>query len=269
MICKQRQNMYCKDKNGNLTQNTYDGVYFIHNPMAQSNGYINFGELGVAGYQKFLEGNLGLSLGNSTVQAKELMQEYGKKNLFIGAHSRGTLTAKNAMDALNTKENREKGVLSDTTMKFVGAAANLENSDKTFNQLQGNEVGKDGKRTEKNAETAILFDSQAGDFVNGFPVGFNPATREYGEIERKPVLNDDGSFKIGEDGKVVTEKRGWWEVPLNIIGAFGAQSSAHNCLGQANPNCVSTGYRKDQVMHPEKTAYEMAHPEYKGKGESK
>lgn len=82
-----------------MDQRIYKDVYFVHNPKAKG-----FAELLVAVYQKTLEGNIG-GLGNSTLQAADLMKRHGKDDLFIGSHSRGTLTVTNALSALNTKEN--------------------------------------------------------------------------------------------------------------------------------------------------------------------
>ena len=39
------------------------------------------------------------------------------------SHSRGTLTLSNALKALNTEDNRDKKLLSGTTIKMVGPAA--------------------------------------------------------------------------------------------------------------------------------------------------
>lgn len=247
-------------EDGQLSGDTYKGVYFIHNP---NSGTLT--ELFIAGYQKFLEGNLGFDLTNSTVQARDLMEQYGQDNLFIGAHSRGTLTAKNAMDALNTKENRNKKVLSGTTVKFVGAAANATRADKTLNQLQG--YG--NKRTAETADKSILIETQAGDLVSGFPVGLNPRTYPFSQIKYIPVLDDDGKPKKDENGQIVVARQRYLlELPLNTF-AIGSEVSAHNCYGKGNADCVAAGYRQDKTMRPEMTIYERNHPELFNKGEKK
>lgn len=92
----------------------------------------------VAGYQKGLEGNLGMGLGNSTQQAVEIMEQYGQDDLYIGAHSRGTLTIHNALRELNkNEENQTNAILSGTEMKMVGTATNLDKADSKLSQLQG------------------------------------------------------------------------------------------------------------------------------------
>lgn len=83
-----------------------------------------------------LEGTLG-GLGNSTIQAKNLMQQHGKTGLYIGSHSRGTLTIANALRELDTQANQDQAILSNTNMKMVGAAANVAKADNRLNRLQG------------------------------------------------------------------------------------------------------------------------------------
>jgi len=85
-----------KDKDGNLNQKVHQNIYFVHNPTADS----TLGELFVAGYQKMFESGAGgfFGLGNSTIQARDLMKQYGKDDLYLGLHSRGTFTGHNAMN---------------------------------------------------------------------------------------------------------------------------------------------------------------------------
>ena len=45
------------------------------------------------------------------------------------SHSRGTLTLSNALKALNTEDNRDKKLLSGTTIKMVGPAADVTRAD--------------------------------------------------------------------------------------------------------------------------------------------
>ena len=67
---------------------------------------------GGAGYEKMFEGSFGNLLGmdNSSLQAMNMMKQYGKDDLYLGSHSRGTLTVSNALKALNTEDNREKKI---------------------------------------------------------------------------------------------------------------------------------------------------------------
>lgn len=212
---------------GEIDQRIYKDVYFVRNPEAKG-----FAELLVAVYQKTLEGNIG-GLGNSTLQAVDLMERYGKDDLFIGSHSRGTLTMTNALSALNTKENRDKKLLSGTDMKMVGPAADIENADNKLNQLQG--LGE--KRT--SSERSIRVENHEADLVgNWWIVGNNP---------------DSGlDTNVHNKGRVRT-----------ILDIFSDTStSSHNCYGLGQPQCITDGYRDkgDQLMHPEKTVYELINP---------
>ncbi|SUB33143.1 Uncharacterised protein [[Pasteurella] mairii] len=142
------QNYVSDAENNRLYQNTY----FVHFPKANN----TVSELLVAGYQKYLEGHSGLfGLTNSSIQARGLMEQYGQSGLFIGAHSRGTLTVSNALAALSSDIN-----LQGTTMKMLGPAANVENTDRIFNKLSGHH---------------IFVDNDGNDIV-GTLVGFNPST---------------------------------------------------------------------------------------------
>ena len=66
---------------GEIDQRIYKDVYFVHNPEAKG-----FAELLVAVYQKTLEGNIG-GLGNSTLQAVDVMELGGKDDLFMASRS--------------------------------------------------------------------------------------------------------------------------------------------------------------------------------------
>jgi len=122
------------DKTGNIDQKVYKDVYFVHHPEAKN----GLSELLVAGYEKMFETSFGNLLGmdNSTLQAMNIMKQYGKDDLYVGAHSRGTLTVSNALKALNTEDNREKKLLSNTSVKMVGPAADITRADGYLSQLQ-------------------------------------------------------------------------------------------------------------------------------------
>ncbi|WP_245942683.1 hypothetical protein [Phocoenobacter uteri] len=156
------------------------------------------------------------------------MKQYGQKDLFIGSHSRGTMTVGNALRELNTEENREKALLSKTDIKMVGPAENVSQVDKILNQLQG--LG--DERTNK--EHSIRIESHEGDMVGGFPIGNNPSTTNTN-----------------------THKKGNISMILDI---FGDKSSSHNCYGLGQTQCIKDGYRKDKkdlYMHPENTIFEL------------
>ncbi|OOF78824.1 hypothetical protein [Rodentibacter caecimuris] len=173
----------------------------------------------VAFYQKNMEGSI-RGLGNSTIQAKNLMNQYGKDNLYIGAHSRGTLTVDNALNAFDTPNN--VGLLSGTTIKMVGPAANVENADERLARLQGFTNGR------TSAEGSIIMENNRYDGV-GRIVGGNSYT------------NEDTKFNL--------LKMGW-----DIL--FG-DTSPHNCSGIGNAQCIQDGYRKDQQMNLERRVYDL------------
>ncbi len=165
---------------------------------------------------------------NSSLQARDVMKQYGKDNLFIGAHSRGTLTVSNALNSLNTAENRNNKLLSDTAVKMVGPATNVAHAD---NVLSGLQTGK--ART--NGEGSIRIENHEQDPVGSLPVilGGNPST-----------MNDN------------TQDRGFIR---RIVDMFGDNSSMHNCYGLGQDQCITDGYRKegDLMMNKEQTIYDL------------
>ncbi|WP_231882691.1 hemagglutinin repeat-containing protein [Bibersteinia trehalosi] len=223
------QNYMAKEsESGKIDSRIYKDVYFVHHPEAKN----PISELLVAGYEKMFEGSFGNLLGmdNSSLQAKDIMTKYGKDNLFIGSHSRGTLTVANALSALNTKENREAKLLSDTKVKMVGPAANVTNSDNTLSQLQTG-----SSRNEENKNGSIRIENHKLDPVGSLPIvlGGNLAT-----------MNDN------------VHDRG---VVRRILDMFGPDSSMHNCYGLGQEQCVMDGYRKenDLIMNKEQTIYDL------------
>ena len=206
-------------ENGKVDQQIYKNMYFVHHPKAD-----NFvSELLIAGYQKWFK-----SGDNSVKQAEAIMKEYGSKGLFIGAHSRGTLTISNALQRLDSKSNAMSSILSDTKMKMVGPAADVTRADNILNRLQG--LGE----TRQSNKGSILVENHKSDLVGRSPVvGNNPYTTETN-----------------------THNKGWIQTIADI---FGGDSSSHNCYGLGQQQCVTDGYRKegDLVMHPEKTIFEL------------
>ncbi|OOS02142.1 hypothetical protein B0186_00590 [Canicola haemoglobinophilus] len=213
-------------KSGKIDTRIYKDVYFVHHPEA--NNFVS--ELLVAGYEKMFEGSFGNILGmdNSSLQAKDIMTRYGKDNLFIGSHSRGTLTITNALNALDTQENRDAKLLSGTKIKMVGPAANVTHADKVLSKLQ---TGKE----RSSSEGSIRIENHEQDPVGSIPLilGGNPAT-----------MNDN------------TKNRQWGE---RIADMFGNDSSMHNCYGLGQKQCVKDGYRKEEdlLMNKEQTIYDL------------
>ncbi len=224
------QNYVAKEsESGKINTRIHKDIYFVHHPEAKN----KFSELLVAGYEKIFETSFGNLLGmdNSSLQAKQIMTKYGKDNLFIGSHSRGTLTVANAINSLNTQENREAKLLSGTKVKMVGPAANVTNTDNSLSQLQTGSL-----RNEANKEGAIRIENHQLDPVGSLPflLGGNPST-----------INDN------------YQNRG---IIKRTIDMFGDDSSVHNCHGLGQKQCVTDGYRKDEkdlIMNKERTIYDL------------
>ena len=214
------------DKTGNIDQKVYKDVYFVHHPEAKN----GLSELLVAGYEKMFETSFGNLLGmdNSTLQAMNIMKQYGKDDLYVGAHSRGTLTVSNALKALNTEDNREKKLLSNTSVKMVGPAADITRADGYLSQLQ---TGKE--RT--TSDGSIRIENHASDPVGSMPIllGGNPATTSENNLNK-----------------------GWI---ARISDIFGDNSSVHNCHGLGQRQCITDGYRTegDLKMGNERTIFEL------------
>ena len=220
------------DKTGNINQKVYKDVYFVHHPKAKN----GLSELLVAGYEKMFEGSFGNVLGmdNSSLQAMNMMKQYGKDDLYLGSHSRGTLTVSNALKALNTEDNREKKLLSNTTVKMVGPAADVTRADGYLSQLQ---TGKE--RT--TSDGSIRIENHASDPVGSMPIllGGNPATTSENNLNKGLVER--------------------------ISDIFGDNSSVHNCHGLGQRQCITDGYRTegDLKMGNEETIFNLN----KSKGE--
>ncbi len=215
------------DKTGNIDQKIYKDVYFVHHPEAKN----GLSELLVAGYEKMFETSFGNLLGmdNSSLQAMNIMKQYGKDDLYLGSHSRGTLTLSNALKALNTEDNRAKKLLSGTTIKMVGPAADVTRADGYLSQLQ---TGKE--RT--TSDGSIRIENHASDPVGSMPIllGGNPATTTEN--------NNNNS---------------WLKLKVDMFR--NEVSSVHNCHGLGQPQCVDDGYRKktDLKMGNETTIFEL------------
>ena len=221
------------DKTGNINQKVYKDVYFVHHPKAKN----GLSELLVAGYEKMFEGSFGNVLGmdNSSLQAMNMMKQYGKDDLYLGSHSRGTLTLSNALKALNTEDNQAKKLLSGTTIKMVGPAADVTRADGYLSQLQ---TGKE--RT--TSDGSIRIENHASDPVGSMPIllGGNPATTSENNLNKS-----------------------WLQRIADIFSH--ERSSVHNCHGLGQQQCVIDGYRTkvDLKMGNEQTIFNLN----KSKGE--
>ena len=215
------------DKTGNIDQKVYKDVYFVHHPEAKN----GLSELLVAGYEKMFETSFGNLLGmdNSSLQAMNIMKQYGKDDLYLGSHSRGTLTLSNALKALNTEDNRAKKLLSGTTIKMVGPAADVTRADGYLSQLQ---TGKE--RTA--SDGSIRIENHASDPVGSMPIllGGNPATTSENNLNKS-----------------------WLQRTADMFSD--ERLSVHNCHGLGQQQCVIDGYRTkgDLKMGNERTIFEL------------
>ena len=215
------------DKTGNIDQKIYKDVYFVHHPEAKN----GLSELLVAGYEKMFETSFGNLLGmdNSSLQAMNIMKQYGKDDLYLGSHSRGTLTLSNALKALNTEDNRDKKLLSGTTIKMVGPAADVTRADGYLSQLQ---TGKE--RT--TSDGSIRIENHASDPVGSMPIllGGNPATTSENNLNKS-----------------------WLQRTADMFSD--ERLSVHNCHGLGQRQCINDGYRTggDLKMGNERTIFEL------------
>ena len=215
------------DKTGNIDQKVYKDVYFVHHPEAKN----GLSELLVAGYEKMFETSFGNLLGmdNSSLQAMNIMKQYGKDDLYLGSHSRGTLTLSNALKALNTEDNRAKKLLSGTTIKMVGPAADVTRADGYLSQLQ---TGKE--RT--TSDGSIRIENHASDPVGSMPIllGGNPATTSENNLNKS-----------------------WLQRTADMFSD--ERLSVHNCHGLGQRQCINDGYRTggDLKMGNERTIFEL------------
>ena len=215
------------DKTGNINQKVYKDVYFVHHPEAKN----GLSELLVAGYEKMFEGSFGNVLGmdNSSLQAMNMMKQYGKDDLYLGSHSRGTLTLSNALKALNTEDNQAKKLLSGTTIKMVGPAADVTRADGYLSQLQ---TGKE--RT--TSDGSIRIENHASDPVGSMPIllGGNPATTSENNLNKS-----------------------WLQRTADMFSD--ERLSVHNCHGLGQRQCINDGYRTggDLKMGNERTIFEL------------
>lgn len=187
-------------------ERVYKNVHFLSNP--QTGNFLS--ELMVAGYHKFLEGNVA-GLSNSALGLEKLVNRYARENqagLYLGSHSRGTMVVYNLMRKL--EHENKAGEYPNLDVDMLGAAANLQKSDRRLSHLQGLE------RNESNKNRSIGTEIAARDIV-GTWVGRNRSTIDTN-----------------------TQNRGWIRT---IVDIFVGKSSSHNCTGVGTEQCVDDGYR--------------------------
>jgi filamentous hemagglutinin len=172
--------------------------YLIYFPEANN----AISELLIAGYQKFLEGDV-LGLSNAVEENNRLLQQYGELGLHIDGYSRGAMTTGNTLESTQN-QSATPGMLSNTTINFYGPAYNAEQADNILGALQNRDAITDpGRRN----EMILQMQNHQADPI-GRLVGGNPGTG--GSIP-------EGSNTIKE-----------------AINAVGGENTVHNCYGMSD-----------------------------------
>ncbi|MGY0400027.1 MAG: hemagglutinin repeat-containing protein, partial [Ostreibacterium sp.] len=177
--------------------------YFIYFPEADN----AVSESLVAGYQKVLENSF-FGLSKSTKKLGSLIKQYGGKDtvgIEVTSHSRGTLTAANALSVLK-KAPHSAGHYPNIGINMVGPAANVKNTDSTLASLQG----RDGVSEQQKSKMSIHYQTHKDDFV-GTIIGGNKPTG-------------------GRTPKKSNMLKQW----LHILGG---EFTVHNCYGQGEDGC--------------------------------
>ena len=139
--------------------------YMVYFPEANN----ALSELLVAGYQKFLEGDM-LGLSNSAVQVKDAMALYGQSGLHMDGHSRGSMTIGNALESIADAADK-RGALSGTTVNFFGPAYNAADADILLSGLQNRTAFPE----ENQVGMVLKYQTHVADPV-GRLIGGNPPT---------------------------------------------------------------------------------------------
>lgn len=161
-------------------------------------------ELLIAGYQKYLEGDLA-GLTNATQETKNAMQLYGETGLHIDGHSRGAMTTGNALESMQNLPDA-RGSLDRTTINFYGPAYNALQADNILGNLQNRDSVID--INQKN-DKVLQFQNHKADPV-GTLIGNNPATG--GTLP-------DGSNTLKEEARAATGQ------PITTHNCYGSDSS--------------------------------------------
>lgn len=186
-------------------------VYVIYSP--ETNNKIS--EMMVAGYQRFMEGDL-LGLSNATLTNINLMQQYGDSAHFDN-HSRGSLTYGNAIESM-AKNLSNYGTLSGTTATFYGAPYDVVKADANLAKLQGREnMTPEQRRVAEMLYAAHFLDPVAA--MSGNPPTGGTAT--------------EGKSELTETLKVM-----------------GGERTAHNCYGAGGERCLGLWNNDLSILKP-------------------
>ncbi|AMP13302.1 hemagglutinin repeat-containing protein [Collimonas pratensis] len=189
--------------------------YLIHFDIANN----ALSELMIAGYQKYLEGDV-MGLTNATQETKSVMQQYGENGLILDGHSRGAMTVGNAMESMQNQPGAQ-GSLSDTLVHFYGPAYNAVKADNILGNLQNRDAISDS--TQKN-NMVLTYENNIADPV-GRLIGGNPATG--GTIP-------DGSSILFQA----------------LRAATGQPVTSHNCYGASGSESCGKFWQDSPTMTP-------------------
>jgi filamentous hemagglutinin len=189
--------------------NADGALYAINFPEAQN----GLSEMMVAGYQKFLEGDL-LGLTNATQETKTVIENYGTEGLHLDGHSRGSLTVANAMGSIANDSNALRK-LSNTTINFFGPAQNVANADETLAYLQDRDsiTNIDVKNS-----MVINYEAHMADPVARF-VGWNDPTGGIVPQTEPIVIQTVSGFPLSNENTTLAEM---------LRAATGRKNTAHN-----------------------------------------
>ncbi|MDQ7985135.1 hemagglutinin repeat-containing protein [Pseudomonas sp. G34] len=178
-------------------------LYIVSFPQASN----AVAELMVAGYQKHLENEF-WGLSRSTAEITDLLRHYGTQGLELDAHSRGSMTVGNALEALKNG-NAAAGTLSETYLKFFGPAYNAEKAASLLYQLSGG------------AQDTVSLQNHRDDFV-GSIIGGNPATHD----------------QVGAGSTKVKEWLNMFGGTATVHNCYGASSTRNGCGAYGTPNTL-------------------------------
>ncbi|MCZ2159237.1 hypothetical protein NPX99_08305 [Bartonella sp. 220] len=184
-----------------LADNDHEPLYFTVFPQAKDWEV----ELGVAAYQKLLEGN-SWGLSNSTKKFQNTMYLYGNTGLHIDAHSRGSSTVGNGLH--DFEKRGIHGIGQKTDIYLFGPAYNSLSMANTLY------IVSDGKKDHVYLQNHLL-----DPIGTGF--GGNPPTTY--KVPFNPFyLLFPPALPLREQGGAI----------------FGSDPSTHNCYGNASKECI-------------------------------
>ncbi|MCZ2159304.1 filamentous hemagglutinin, partial [Bartonella sp. 220] len=204
-----------------LSGNEHEPLYFTYFPKAED----KIVELGVAFYQKFIEGN-SWGLSNSTKKFQDFIYRYGNTKTRVSAHSRGSMTVGNGLR--DFKRRGIHGIAEETDIYLYGPAYNAQ---KMANTIY---IVSDGKKDHVYLQNHA-FDPIGTGFGRNPPTSYNIPLNLDASLLKKAIKNPlyMTQFVANNLLTIVTS-------PLREQGKAlaGFKPSTHNCYGNASDACV-------------------------------